>query len=472
MEQETLPSVYGPSQALAVASIRVEKLHGKFDYDIGFLPASQAAGGSSGEDLLAVSEDRLTLLYGRNGTGKTSLLRLLFHAIASSRGRGHRTELARTRFSRFVVTLTDGTLVSYARDEGDTIGPFRATVVRPGREPLQWDVKPGEDGRVAPEEPQLVLISPEVEGEAPVVQQVDHEGSFLRALDELKLNPIFLADSRGITGDVIEPTPDREEEIRRGPRRRREDLRRAADVEEAVELVSRYLTRLALAGTQAGSSRVDSVYLNVTQAINEYGEGQRPSSSEILPKLIQRVNEIGRRVDRLHHYGLLSAVPYERLSERLAETSEENGELMEEVLGPYLKGLESRADELEPGLAAVSSFVDALNSFLEGKFVEFRLVPDGVMIYDEQTQRRLTPNELSSGEKQIVLLFSDVVALQNDTRLFIIDEPELSLNPEWQRQLMPQLLAVTEQSRMQLVAATHSIEILAQYRNRTHHLER
>src|SRR4029077_9235123 len=145
--------------------------------------------------------------------------------------------------------------------------------------------------------------------------------------------------------------------------------------------------------------------------------------------------------------------------------------LMQQVLGPYLEGLESRADALEPGLAAVSSFVDALNSFLEGKSVEFRLIPDGIVIHDQQTDRRLSPSELSSGEKQIVLLFSDVVALQNKTRLFIIDEPEVSLNPEWQRQLMPQLLAVTEQSRMQLVAATHSIEILAQYQSRIHSLE-
>ena len=69
-----------------------------------------------------------------------------------------------------------------------------------------------------------------------------------------------------------------------------------------------------------------------------------------------------------------------------------------------------------------------------------------------------------------MLLFSDVVALQNETRLFIIDEPELSLNPEWQRQLMPRLLTVTEQSKMQILVATHSIEILAQYRSRIHNL--
>src|SRR4029077_16345487 len=185
----------------------------------------------------------------------------------------HRTELARTQFSRFVVTLTDGTLVSYARDEDNMIGPFRATVARPGREPIWWDVQPAEDGFVHPEEPQLLLIPAENEDENPSYRHVDYEGTFLQALAELNLNPIFLADSRGITGDVLEPTDDgdRDRHIRR---RNSEEARRGADVEDAVELVGRYLTRLAFAGTQAGSSKVDSVYLNVTQAISEYGEGQ------------------------------------------------------------------------------------------------------------------------------------------------------------------------------------------------------
>jgi ABC-type glutathione transport system ATPase component len=135
-----------------------------------------------------------------------------------------------------------------------------------------------------------------------------------------------------------------------------------------------------------------------------------------------------------------------------------------------LEGVEQRIEALGPGLTAVSTYLDALNDFLEGKRAEFLLGPEGIVITDEVTNERLRPNALSSGEKQIVLLFSDIVSLQNETRLFIIDEPELSLNPEWQRHLMPRLLGVTEQSRMQLIAATHSIEIMAQFRDRIRRL--
>jgi len=367
------------------------------------------------------------------------------------------------------VTLTDGTKISYVRDDDNSIGPYVATIARPGRETVNWSVQPDDDGAVRAEDPQMMMWHDE--SDHPIYQHVHQEGDFHNALVELNLNPIFLADSRGIRGDVLEGRESREEEIHRVSRMQgEEDVRRAADVEDAVQLVRQYLTRLAIAGAQAGSSKVDSVYLTVTKVISEHGE--RPGqTADVLPKLIRQVDEIGEKVDLLHRYGLLPELPHERLAQQLAETSEQDGDLMQQVLEPYLEGLERRVEALEPGLKAVSSFIEALNSFLEGKSAEFHLEPDGIVIRDKETDRRLRPSELSSGEKQIVLLFSDVVALQNETRLFIIDEPELSLNPEWQRQLMPQLLAVTAQSKMQLVAATHSIEILAQYRSRIHSLE-
>jgi energy-coupling factor transporter ATP-binding protein EcfA2 len=468
MSLEELPVNQAPARPIAVSFIEVERLHGKFDYKVDLLPETSASGQADGR-LLTFNEDRLTLLYGRNGSGKTSLLRLLFHAVAAAENRGHRTHIAKTAFQRFVVKLTDGSFVSYSRDEEDLIGSCTAVVSRPGSQAIKWSVQPDEDGYVRAQEPQLVVW--EDDHGVPHYRQDHQEEEFHRALIALDLNPIFLGDSRGITGDVIDKSKRSEEEARRGPTwRQRDEMRRAIDVEEAVELVRQYLASVAFAGAQAGSSKVDSVYLNVTKAIREHLEDSQPQEI-LLPNLIDRVMTVGKQVDRLHKYGLLSELPYKQLADQLKSTSEQKGELLQQVLGPYLEGLEKRVEALEPGLEAVSTFIDALNSFLEGKRAEFHLGPKGIVIRDDETGRRLSPQELSSGEKQIVLLFSDVVALQSQTRLFIVDEPEISLNPEWQRQLMPHLLDATKQSRMQLIAATHSIEILAQFRDRIHSLE-
>jgi len=469
---QSLPIFEGPPPPLAVRSVEVEALHGKFNYSIDFFAPVQGLGARQADRLLALNEDRLTLLYGRNGTGKTSVLRLLFHAVAAAERRGHRTELARTRFHRFAVTLTDGSLVSYVRREGSLSGSFLASVARTGRETVRWEVQPNEEGAVRSPENQLVLLDDADErGEGAVYRTVNEEKEFLAALGSLNLNPIFLADSRGIVGDSIaRENPRQEDLLRTRDWRHAEELRRSLDIEDAIDLVRRYLTGLAFEGAQAGSSKVDSVYLNVAKAISEHAEGSA-SGDELIRSLIERVNQVGARVKVLHEYGLLPDLQYDRLVGQLKEAPEQRGDLLQQVLSPYLEGLERRVDALEPGLAAVSTFIDALNSFLEGKTAEFHLGPEGFIIRDNDSGAQLAPAELSSGEKQVVLLFSDVVALQNETRVFIIDEPELSLNPEWQRELMPRLLAVTEQSRMQIIVATHSIEILAQYRERIHRLD-
>ena len=460
--------IQGPDLPLGVAVIEVTALYGKFNYRVDLLAPVEQVGEDATDQLLSVSEDRLTLLYGRNGSGKTSLLRLLFHAIAAGETRGHRTELARTEFQRFAVTLTDGTILSYARDDGRLTGGFLAKVARPGHELVAWDVTPNEEGAVKKQQPQVVISPDPAQLGSVYVEHETDEARFLAALHGANLNPIFLADSRGIVGDMLEPADRREAELQTRWSRQ-EEARRVTELEDAIDLVRRYLAGVVFAGAQEGSSKVDSVYLNVTRAISEH-EGSDDDDDDVIPHLIQQVNEIGARVDLLHSYGLMAEFPTGRLTDQLGDSPKGRAGLLRQVLGPYLEGLEKRIEALEPGLRAVSAFIDALNSFLQGKTAEFHLGPKGIVIRDDDTGRLLGPAELSSGERQVVLLFSDVVALQNETRLFIIDEPELSLNPEWQRQLMPRLLTVTEQSKMQILVATHSIEILAQYRARIHNL--
>lgn len=466
----------GPSAQSALASIRIERLHGRFSYEIDLTAPEELPGVYPENGLFSANENRLTLLYGNNGTGKTSLLRLLFHALSSAGNKGHRTALSKTRFARLEVLFTNGILISYSRPDGDLSGRLKAELNLPGAEPIVWDYAPGE--RRSPQYIREDYPRGTVIRGGTVALFEDHEETrFLAALEELGLNPVFLGDSRAITSDVLpedDATSRRRERARRGLDPDDEGLRerRDIDVVNALERVRTYLSQLAFAGTQVGSQRVDSVYLNVSAAIVSHASRVGRPRRSLLPSLRERVAHLGERSQRFHAYGLLPEFPAAALNERLADAPEKNGPLLEHVLNPYLEGLTERMDALEPGLHAVASYVDALNSFLENKRADFRPGPSGVSILDTETGESLDPAELSSGEKQIVLLFSDIVALQGRTRLFIIDEPELSLNPQWQRKLMPRLLEVTEKSGMQLLAATHSIEIMARYRDRIRQLDR
>jgi ABC-type glutathione transport system ATPase component len=70
-----------------------------------------------------------------------------------------------------------------------------------------------------------------------------------------------------------------------------------------------------------------------------------------------------------------------------------------------------------------------------------------------------------------LLLFCSVLVAEEQPSLFIIDEPELSLNVRWQRLLINALLDCVKGTQVRFVFATHSVEMLAQHRKIVHKLE-
>ena len=132
---------------------------------------------------------------------------------------------------------------------------------------------------------------------------------------------------------------------------------------------------------------------------------------------------------------------------------------MQNVIKPYVDGIKARLDALEKIQKSIATFVRSVNSFYSNKEVKFHLAK-GLTIQTPDGET-LNPTLLSSGEKQLLLLFCNILTAQDQQSIFIIDEPELSLNVKWQRQLIQALLDCTRGGRMQFILATHSIELLA-----------
>ena len=68
-------------------------------------------------------------------------------------------------------------------------------------------------------------------------------------------------------------------------------------------------------------------------------------------------------------------------------------------------------------------------------------------------------------------MFCYALTAGDNPSVFMIDEPELSLNVKWQRQLLQSLMEVTSGSNIQFIFASHSMELIAQHRNRVVKLE-
>jgi hypothetical protein len=363
----------------AISSIHVQDLHGKFSYDLSVAPLSTKRRSTRSTPVDSVTEDRLTLLYGTNGTGKTSLLRLLFHALSSANNRGHRSALKRIRFRDFKVTLTDSSYVRYMRDESSARGGFTAEA-RVGKdgEVVTSDYWREDKHPVQSEEfervvylqphgtsakggdPQALTLEPGMQFWS--LGETQHD-AFIAALDAIGVNPVFLEDSRAITSDVLDQSDLRRlRTVRRRSARERgvepddDTLRqREVDVEEALERVRLYLSQLAFTGTQAGSLRVDNVYVSVVAAIIQHSSKIGRPGKHLLPQLREKVEALNERATRFHAYGLLPESPMLELAERLEVAEDKHGPLLTQVLTPHLEGFKGRLDALEPGLDAVAA---------------------------------------------------------------------------------------------------------------------
>ena len=123
--------------APAISKIEVRDLFGYLSYNI--CP-----------DRRLRSPDVL-ILYGENGSGKTTLLSLLFYMLSPLDGRGHKTVLARTVFSRFSVYFENGAEVTASRTPGVYAGVYLMTATSPSGEVRKFQFQPDNEGSIRPE---------------------------------------------------------------------------------------------------------------------------------------------------------------------------------------------------------------------------------------------------------------------------------------------------------------------------------
>jgi len=104
---------------------------------------------------------------------------------------------------------------------------------------------------------------------------------------------------------------------------------------------------------------------------------------------------------------------------------------------------------------SVKLFRDVCNKYLINKEVFYDESAIKIFIKSHFTGNEIKLSKLSSGEKQIVSIFSKVYLSEKDKRFIVLfDEPELSLSMIWQKQLLPDIL--NSKKCDFLLAVTHS----------------
>lgn len=105
------------------------------------------------------------------------------------------------------------------------------------------------------------------------------------------------------------------------------------------------------------------------------------------------------------------------------------------------------------------NFIEIVNNLLQRK--ELKINERNELEVKTQSDKTFDLRFLSSGEKQLLIIFGETLLQKSTPHIFIADEPELSLHVEWQEQLVGSLKLLNPYA--QLIFATHSPDIVSSF---------
>lgn len=453
--------------AKLISNIRVEKLFGLYTYTIpDFGELTNAA-----------------ILYGDNGVGKSTLLRIVFHLLSAAHDRGHRTALYKTDFLQLEVTLSSGVKLS-ARVIMQGAEKFLLLEVLQGEKRIAvWDYRPRDEHRYLEEHSIYIDIEESigkiVQKRTSAVRKKEFDGAprgekaYLEALSRYVPALFILNADRRLDSDSV-ADPSDEVELRRTmqygePKRINELVARSREIalSQALSTSARWISRKAVQSTNRGSVNVHSVYGDVLRRLvsRKATSGDSVAATAVsIQDLLKQLSVIDSKSQEHARYELATHLPTSEFRRTLSGRRTKKTELAAELLLPYVKSVEGRLEAVEPIYQLIDRFISIVNGLLTDKSIDFKL-SQGFTIQNK-LGTVLKPAQLSSGEQQLLLLFCYVLTARDTPTIFMIDEPEISLNVKWQRQLVQSLLDITEGASIQFIFASHSIELLAQHRNR------
>lgn len=412
---------------------------------------------------------QISLLYGDNGAGKTTILNLVWHLMSSLDGRGHRTFLALTPFKEFCVSLSNGDSIAVKKNDGLVSSYNIIAGGETGQRIRQQYVL--EDGRIPVRSGDTYQEMHDESGRRRTLPPTFPD-RYIRYLANLDLVPRLLADDRQIYGDDIAESKRYEDEYSRLRRTlaggRETDNPHgvlARELESAIDRVNHMIGQLVISGNTSGSQSSDSIYLDLLTRIAKSDEDE--TETEPIEKVRERIIEVGERMGGFSEFDLSVKLKSDLFLNALSRIKEDRIDIASSLLTPYLDMQKARLDALQGVETLIRTLVGEINAFFDRKTAVFSLGKGLRIVSDEGMV--LQPHQLSSGERQILLLLLNTVLAQQGTGLFLVDEPEISLNVKWQRRLIESLLACARNSSVQFIIATHSIEIIT---GNTHRLAR
>lgn len=388
--------------------IILKKLFNRFDYHI------------------ILSQSNITILTGPNGFGKSTILKII-RAISKM----NLVYLHNLQFKEIKLVFHDEKVFTIKKDNTKLIIQNKIFEIEKfmSRE-YEWIIERSMSGifyidRLSWNELEQytdLIINNSYFDYIDFLQESFKNYNMLKQLSELCGNIKFIAEQR-----YYVRKKDSEEQL-------------IETISLLSESMSQYIKKLSLNYSQI-ANELDSTYpKRLFEATEELKNAD---------EFTEKYKNINLKFKKLNKYHLVKLPISENLDYR-PEFSK--------ALKIYFDDFEKKYKMFEDFINKLDLFTEIINSRF--KFKKISITQDNGFEIIDESQRKIKLEILSSGEKQELILFYNLLfeSAQND--LLLIDEPEISLHIAWQLKFMEDLEKVIKLNNTKVIIATHSPQII------------
>lgn len=189
-------------------------------------------------------------------------------------------------------------------------------------------------------------------------------------------------------------------------------------------------------------NKLPSMYLNSSD------------NTEALEDFIKRWTKYHSELDKYHAIGLLPKADIVIKAEDLETAFNKKRQFLIE----YLNAFEGTLEPLEKIYVKIKLFSDIFKKRNEVTLKTVSFSPNGIDIL--VNGEKLDIHYLSSGEKNDFVMFFQLIFMAVENGIVLIDEPEISLHIEWQKEYLERLIHICQMNSIQAIIATHSPTIV------------
>jgi predicted ATP-binding protein involved in virulence len=413
-------------------------------------------------------EDRITIVHGPNGFGKTMILRMIDTFFNRSN-----IALANFPFRKLRLEFDNGAVVTVDRkkrgktDERDTKANIELTYSEPDKSPQRFTPK----SDIHPEQLRFPLGA--IEEIIPELDQIErqmwrHRGTGeMLALAEVLDRYRDALPSSELYRDPI--TPDWLQAIRQAIPVRFVNTERLYIAPSRRRLHSPYSSYLP--PEPAVRRYSEELGEKIKQTFTEYGTLSQsldrtfparlvaePAQQNVtMSDLRRELADIEARRQQLIKAGLLSPEPAE-FGDPFTPQLDKVDETRRGVLAVYARDAQQKLSVFDDVFAKIDLFKKIVNARFLHKNITVGQSGFGVVTSGGS---QLDPVLLSSGEQHELIILYELLFRVRENSLILIDEPEISLHVAWQDEFLKDLGQMAELSRFHALVATHSPQIIS-----------